>query len=75
MSSGIEKHRIRPENIYNIDKKGFLLDFIKSFKIIMSVKALKAGKVHSVQDKNKEFFTILVYILVTGKALLPGLIY
>ena len=75
MFFGIEKYYIRPENIYNIDEKEFLLGFIKSSKRIITVKTLKAGKVYNAQDRSKKFLIILVYISIIGKALLPGLIY
>jgi hypothetical protein len=58
-----EKYRITGENIYNFDEKGFLIDFGRIVKRIITQEALKSGCVtKSKQDGSWEFIGILACI-------------
>ena len=60
MGEKIEKYYIIGDNIYNWDRKGFIIGLIYCIKYIISVEALKSGKItHINQDGNKEFFFYL----------------
>jgi hypothetical protein len=59
----IEKWGITADNIYNFDKKGFLMGFGRTLKRIMTIEALKAGRItKSKQDGSREFISILATI-------------
>ncbi|PMD51091.1 uncharacterized protein K444DRAFT_546312, partial [Hyaloscypha bicolor E] len=72
----IKKYRIMAENIYNFNKKGFLIGYGRSLKRIMTRATLESGRISkSKQDRSREFISILAYISVIGKWILPLLIY
>jgi hypothetical protein len=72
----IEKWRITADNIYNFNKKGFLIGYGRSLKRIIIKAALASGRVTKArQDKSREFISILAYILVIRKWIPPLLIY
>ena len=45
------------ENIYNINEKGYLIGFGRTLKIIITVEALKSGRV----TKSKKMVTANLY--------------
>jgi len=72
----IEKYRITAENIYNFDKKGFLMGLGRIVKRIMTKDALKSGRVtKSKQDGSREFLSCLACISAIGKWIPPLLVY
>jgi hypothetical protein len=76
LSEKIEKHRITADNLYNFDKKGFLISLGQTLKQIITLTALKSGRVtKSKQDGNHEFISILAYVLAIGKAIPPLFLY
>jgi hypothetical protein len=76
LSEKIEKHRITAENLYNFDEKGFLMGLGQTLKRIMTLAALKSGRVtKSKQDGSREFISILACVSAIGKAIPPLLLY
>ena len=76
MIAGIEKYHITAENIYNWDKKGFLIGIANVVKQIILKQALKSGRIHfAQQDGSREFISLLAYICADGTHLPPALIY
>ena len=72
----IEKYRITAENIYNFDKKGFLIGLSRSLKRVMIRAALEQGRItKSKQDGSREFLSILACISAIGKWVLLLLVY
>jgi len=72
----IEKYRITAENIYNFNKKGFLIGYGRSLKRIMTRATLELGRINKAkQDGSREFISILAYISAIGKWIPPLLIY
>ena len=75
-SSGVEKHHITLENIYNMGEKGFLIGVGSATKQVMSREALRSGRLtHASQDGSREFISLLACISGDGTALPPSLIY
>ncbi len=72
----IEKYRITAENIYNFDKKGFLIGFGQSLKRIITRAILESGRItKSKQDRSREFISILACISAISKWVLLLLVY
>jgi hypothetical protein len=69
-------HRIRRENIWNFDEKGFLLGIIQATKRIVPLEQLKRGQTKgSMQDSSREFITLMAAVSAAGMAMPPCLIY
>ena len=76
MLATIKKYYIITKNIYNFNKKGFLIGFGRCLKRVITLKAFKLGRVtKNKQDRNHEFISLLAYILAIRKAIPPLLIY
>ena len=59
-----------------MDKKGFLIGFLKKLRRISSKAAFNARRVkYTNQDGNREWITILATIYANRTYLSPGLIY
>jgi hypothetical protein len=72
----MEKNNLTAEYIYNWDKKGFLIGIAAVIKRIMSKKAYETGRITDVsQDGNREFISLLAYMLAVGVALPSALLY
>ena len=72
----IEKYHLTANNIWNWDEKGFLIGQASVTKRIMSVEALKSGRItHASQDGSREFISLLACISAMGAYLPPALIY
>src|SRR6266536_2230863 len=72
----IEKYRITAKNIYNFDKKGFLIGYGQSLKRIMTRAALASGRITKAkQDRSREFISILACISAISRWIPPLLIY
>jgi hypothetical protein len=64
------------ENIYNIDEKGFIIGFSNVVKRIMSLEALKSGRITNAQtDGNREFISLVASICANGTSIPPALVY
>jgi hypothetical protein len=76
LSEKIEKHCITTDNLYNFDKKGFLISLRQTLKQIITLAALKSGWVtKSKQDGSREFISILTYVSAIRKAIPPLFLY
>ena len=76
MTKAIEKYLITADNIYNFDEKGFLIGFRRAMKRIMTLAALKSGRVTKArQDRSREFISVLVCVSAIRRAILPLLVY
>jgi hypothetical protein len=64
LSEKIEKHCIIANNLYNFDKKEFLIGLGRTLKRIMTLTAFKSGWVI-------KFISILAYVLAIEKAIPP----
>jgi hypothetical protein len=72
----IAQYKILPENIYNMDEKGFLIGYIQKTKRVFTHKHLKSGKlIGAAQDGNREWVTVLGTICQDGSTLPPSIIY
>jgi hypothetical protein len=72
----IKEYEIQPENIYNMDEKGFLIGVLSKGKRIFSRRRYEQdGMKQRLQDGNHEWITTIACICADGTALLPGLIY
>jgi hypothetical protein len=76
MERKIKQYNVLPENVYNMDEKGFLIGYLKKSRRVYSKSAWEGGKVGQVmQDGNREWITIVATICGDGTALPPCLIY
>ena len=76
LSRKIEEYRIEPQNMYNMDEKGFLMGVLSKMKRIFSRKRYEEGQIKQlIQDGNREWITTLATICADGTALSPSLIY
>jgi hypothetical protein len=72
----ISSHRIRRQNIWNFDEKGFLLGLVQASKRIVPVSQLKKGRIKgTMQDGSREFISLLAAVSAAGNAMPPCLIY
>jgi len=44
----IAEYNILPQNIYNIDKKGFLISYLKKLRRIFTKSAFNSGRVNNI---------------------------
>ena len=67
---------MEPQNIYNMDEKGFLIGILSKIKRIFSRRRYEEGSIKQIiQDGNREWITTIATICADGSALPPGLIY
>jgi hypothetical protein len=72
----IEKHKVLPQNIWNLDEKGFLIGICHASKRIVPTRSLKSGRIKgALQDGSREFITLLAAVSAEGDCLAPALIY
>ena len=72
----LEQYEVEPQNIYNMDEKGFLIGILSKMKRIFSRRRYEAGEIKQIiQDGNREWITTIVAICADGSVLSPGLIY
>ena len=72
----IKKYKIKKHNRYNIDKKGFLVSIFIRVKWVFFKTIFKLRKIkNTIQNKNREWITVIVIIYADGTTLLLGLIY
>lgn len=76
LSQKIEQYGIEPQNIYNMDEKGFLIGFLTKAKRIFTKQWYESDHLlGNIQDGNREWVTLVATICADGTALPPGLIY
>jgi hypothetical protein len=62
--------------MYNFDKKGFLIGFLRSTKRVILIDTLKKKRITRIsQDESKEFITLIAIICADGLYVTPTLIY
>ena len=72
----IKKYKISWDNIWNWDKKGFVMGLKCILKYIITAKDLYTAYFKNAhQDGNREWILCLACINVTGKVITPILIY
>lgn len=72
----IHEYDIQPEDIYNMDEKGFLIGVLAKGKRIFSKQQYKKeGLKQHLQDGNQEWITTIACICADGTLLSSGLIY
>lgn len=72
LSSKMKEYEIQPENIYNMDEKGFLIGVLQKTKRVWS----KSTEIRGAgQDGNREWITIMATICMDGSSLPPTVIY
>ena len=76
LESKIERYRILPHLIFNMDEKGFMLGVLSRSKRVFSKISLEDGRRSSlIQDGNREWMTLIACICADGSYLEPTLIY
>ena len=76
LQASIQKHRIKPSNLYNMDEKGFLIKLCGTKRRIVAKEMLRKKKLLGAsQDGSREFISLLACICADGTALPPALIY
>jgi hypothetical protein len=76
MTRKIKKYDVQPENMYNMDEKGFLIEMLPIGKRIFSRRRYeKEGLKQHLQDDNQEWNTAIACICVDKTPLSPGLIF
>ena len=72
----IEEYNIQPQNMYNMDEKGFLIGHIQKTRRIFSKRTYESGAMrYVVQDGNREWITVVAAIYADRTVLSPTLIY
>jgi len=72
----ITQYKVKPEDTYNMDEKGFLLGQLLKIKKVFNKAAFKSSKIkHIIQDSNKKWITLIATICVDKTHFLLGLIY
>jgi hypothetical protein len=76
LSRKLEEYELRPEDIYNMDEKGFMIGMlVKGLRIFSKRKYKEGGLKQRLQDGNREWITSIACICADGSSLPPGLIY
>jgi hypothetical protein len=77
LSWKMKQYKLRPEDIYNMDEKGFLIRIlVKGLRIFLKQKYITGGGFKQrLQDGNCEWITLIACICADGTSLLLGLIY
>ncbi|KAI7705110.1 hypothetical protein KC353_g13077 [Hortaea werneckii] len=72
----LDEYNILPENMYNMDEKGFLLGRLQKTQRVFAKDSQKHGKlVGAGQDGSREWITLVATICADGTRLPPTLIY
>jgi hypothetical protein len=76
LSRKLQEYELRPEDIYNMDEKGFLIGMLaKGLRTFSKDKYTNRGLKQRLQDGNREWITTIACICADGSSLSPGLIY
>jgi hypothetical protein len=74
--SKMRQYDVEPENIYNMDEKGFFVGITTRSKRVFSKASYRRKDVtQALQDGNGERITLLACICADGSALSPAIIY
>jgi hypothetical protein len=72
----IAEYKVLPENMYNMDEKGFMMGVISRMKRCFDrVLYEKKQNKQSQHDGNREWVTVLATICADGTTLPPGIIF
>jgi hypothetical protein len=72
----IEQYNLTPDQIYNMDEKGFMLGVsTKEQRIFTRRKYEQGGYKQHLQDENREWITTISCICANGTVISPALIY
>ena len=72
----IEQYNLIAENIYNWDKKGFLISLARTLKCIITKSIYNSKRIIAIkQDRLREFISLLASICANGIKLPLALIY
>ena len=72
----LQQHRVLPQNIYNMDEKGFTIGLLTTQRRIFTKALFQKGQVlGSNEDGNREWITVLATICADGTWLPPGILY
>ncbi len=72
----VEKYRITGKNIYNFDKKRFMIGVGITAARVMTHEELKSGEIiGSSQDSNREWVSLFAAIYAVAATVPPTLIY
>jgi hypothetical protein len=76
LEAKIEQYGIKKKNTYNMDEKGFLIGFLKKLRRVYTKESFCCSRGKMVmQDRNREWITILATICSDNSTLSPVLIY
>lgn len=76
LSARIKEYDILPENMYNMDEKGFLIGRLQKAQRVFTKDLYKQGKlVETGQDGSREWITVVATICADETSLSPTLIY
>lgn len=71
----IEKHQIKPGNIWNMDEKGFRIGILNRSKRIVPISQLKNECKGQLQDGSTEFVTLIAAVSALGLKMAPTIIF
>lgn len=69
----LEKYKIKKQNIWNMDEKGYMIGMPKKHKVVAP--KIGRGKAKSTRDGNRETVTTIECISGTGRSIAPMVIY
>lgn len=76
LSARIKEYDILPENMYNMDEKGFLIGKLQKTQRVFTKDLYKQGRLGGAgQDGSREWITVVATICADGTSLSPTLIY
>ena len=76
LNTRIKDYDILPENMYNMDEKGFLIGRLQKTQRVFTKDLYKQGKlVGAGQDGSREWITVVATICADGTSLSPTVIY
>jgi hypothetical protein len=76
LHSKIWEYEVEPENIYNMDEKGFLMSIASCSKHVFSKQFWEQKRVTAaVQENSRKWITVIAYVCADGSALPLGLVY
>jgi hypothetical protein len=71
----MEEYNIDPSDVYNMDEKGFMRGVIDKARVIVSRNEHFKGKSYVIQDRGREWVTVIDCISMEGKLLPPWVIF
>ena len=71
----IEKHHIKPGQIWNMDEKGFRIGILNKSKRIVPISQLQNECKGQLQDGSTEYITLIAAVSALGLKMAPSIIY